>query len=164
MVRKLFICILLLLCLSLHLVAEDKTATVRYHVDQSYTWEIHSVINFGSNAGVNQTVDVTAKIGSSDIGVRVLKNVIGDGKELVISLNDTNTFKVFNGNTTLDYQVSKTVGGEPLSTNSRVLGVPAGTNTANQPLYFRLITGSGAAEVAGHYRGTVSYTAQISDI
>ena len=144
------------------LLADDKTTNVKYSVDSNYSWEIHTTIDFGEDAGVNTTVDRTATLSDSMIaGVRVNSNVIPPDTRLDISLASSNDFKIVNGSTLLDYTVSKTNGGEQLLAGASVLQVPSGTNSANQPLYFKLRTQAGTAEVAGTYNGTINYVAEI---
>ena len=144
------------------LLADDKTTNVKYSVDSNYSWEIHTTIDFGEDAGVNTTVDRTATLSDSMVaGVRVNSNVIPPDTRLDISLASSNDFKIVNGSTLLDYTVSKTNGGEQLLAGASVLQVPSGTNSANQPLYFKLRTQAGTAEVAGTYNGTINYVAEI---
>ena len=144
------------------LLADDKTTNVKYSVDSNYSWEIHTTIDFGEDAGVNTTVDRTATLSDSMVaGVRVNSNVIPPDTRLNISLASSNDFKIANGSTLLNYTVSKTNGGEQLLAGASVLQVPSGTNSANQPLYFKLRTQAGTAEVAGTYNGTINYVAEI---
>lgn len=113
---------------------------------------VHTDIDFGKNAGVNQTVNKTAELSDDSLlGVRVNSNVIPDSTKLVISMDSNNTFKVVNGNTSLSYTVSKTSGGDALEASDSILEVPAGTNTGSQALYFELdTTNGGSSEVAGY--------------
>lgn len=131
---------------------ESGTTQVKYNVASSFTWEIHTDIDFGKNAGVNQTVNKTAELSDDSLlGVRVNSNVIPDSTKLVISMDSNNTFKVVNGNTSLSYTVSKTSGGDALEASDSILEVPAGTNTGSQALYFELdTTNGGSSEVAGY--------------
>lgn len=145
--------------------AEEKPAVdVVYAVTEGYEWEVHGKIDFTSDLGVGKTQAVEAKIGNTEEnGVKVTKNVIGDGKMLVISISSENGFKVKNGSTLLDYTVKKNGTGDALSQGATVLTVAAGTNTAEQKLTFTLNTGNAASEVAGNYSDHITYTAQIAD-
>ena len=97
-----------------------------YKVTKGYTWTIPATIDFGENAGVNNTSTVEANLAGTDTGkkaekesagttwkgsapkVCVTKNVIGTGESLHIELkakNGTN-FEVKNEeNTALTYSV-----------------------------------------------------------
>ena len=90
--------------------AQDTSAStdVKYGVTEGYTWSIHSEIDFGKDAGVNQTVSKPETNGSSNT-VSVTKNVIPDGKKLNISVKGSGTngeFEIANGNTKLTYTIS----------------------------------------------------------
>ena len=143
---------------------------VLYKVTESYTWTVPATIDFGEDAGVNNTSMVEAKLGKDEDGVQakkstddtwkgtapkimVTKNVIGVGKELQITFDTT--YLAENGEfyvATLDgaeklyYTVTKPAaapGGteEKLTKdNTKVLSVPSGTNTAEQALVFKLET------------------------
>lgn len=140
----------------------NATANVKYVVEEGYTWNIHSDIDFGKNAGINQNVK------KEQNAVRVSKNVIPDGKKLQITVkgsygtnNAQNGFKIMNGGTTLDYSIVKTGGTEALTAGGVVMEVDAGTNEKTQNLDFTLNTAKSGAEVAGDYEGIVTYTASI---
>ena len=113
----------------------DKSANLNYQVSSSYDWIIHSSIDFGADAGVGKTVDRTAN------QVKVLKNVIPEGKYLNISVKGSganDAFTVDNGGSeVLNYDVSDDNGA--VGVNGNVLSVPAGTNTATQNMGFKLI-------------------------
>lgn len=137
----------------------DKSTTLNYQVSSSYDWIIHSSIDFGADAGVGHTVDRTGN------QVKVLKNVIPEGKYLNISVKGSganDAFTVDNGGSeVLNYDVSDDNGA--VSVNGNVLSVPAGTNTATQNMNFKLNTTKKSAEVAGQYNGRVIYNASVGD-
>lgn len=137
----------------------DKSTTLNYQVSSSYDWIIHSSIDFGADAGVKHTVDRTGN------QVKVLKNVIPEGKYLNISVKGSganDAFTVDNGGTeVLNYDVSDDNGA--VGVNGNVLSVPAGTNTATQNMNFKLNTTKKSAEVAGQYNGRVIYNASVGD-
>lgn len=138
---------------------DNKTTTLTYQVNSSYDWTIHSSIDFGADAGPNQTVDRNSN------QVKVLKNVIPAGKRLRIKVKGTgenNAFALSNGKTqTLPYDVSDDNGS--VGVNGSVLNVPAGVNTATQNMNFKLHTKTGSAEVAGSYDGNVVYNSEVVD-
>lgn len=137
----------------------DKSTTLNYQVSPSYDWIIHSSIDFGADAGTNKTVDRTGN------QVKVLKNVIPEGKYLNISVKGSganDAFTVDNGGSeVLNYDVSDDNGA--VGVNGNVLSVPAGTNTATQNMGFKLNTTKKSAEVAGQYNGRVIYNASVGD-
>lgn len=137
----------------------DKSTTLNYQVSPSYDWIIHSSIDFGADAGVGKTVDCTGN------QVKVLKNVIPEGKYLNISVKGSganDAFTVDNGGSeVLNYDVSDDNGA--VGVNGNVLSVPAGTNTATQNMNFKLNTTKKSAEVAGQYTGRVIYNASVGD-
>ena len=137
----------------------DKSTTLNYQVSPSYDWIIHSSIDFGADAGVGKTVDRTGN------QVKVLKNVIPEGKYLNISVKGSganDAFTIDNGGSeVLNYDVSDDNG--TVGVNGNVLSVPAGTNTAIQNMNFKLNTTKKSAEVAGQYTGQVIYNASVGD-
>lgn len=137
----------------------NKSANLNYQVSSSYDWIIHSSIDFGADAGVKHTVDRTGN------QVKVLKNVIPEGKYLNISVKGSganDAFTVDNGGSeVLNYDVSDDNGA--VGVNGNVLSVPAGTNTATQNMGFKLNTTKKSAEVAGQYNGRVIYNASVGD-
>lgn len=137
----------------------SKSANLNYQVSSSYDWIIHSAIDFGADAGVKHTVDRTGN------QVKVLKNVIPEGKYLNISVKGSganDAFTVDNGGSeVLNYDVSDDNGA--VGVNGNVLSVPAGTNTATQNMNFKLNTTKKSAEVAGQYTGRVIYNASVGD-
>ena len=138
---------------------DSKTNTLNYQVTSRYDWMIHSAIDFGADAGTNHTVDRTGN------QVKVLKNVIPEGKYLNISVKGSganDAFTVDNGGSeVLNYDVSDDNGA--VGVNGNVLSVPAGTNTATQNMGFKLNTTKKSAEVAGQYNGRVIYNASVGD-
>lgn len=136
---------------------DSKTTTLNYEVSSRYDWMIHSTIDFGTDAGANKTVDRTGN------QVKVLKNVIPEGKYLNISVKGSganDAFTVNNGGSeVLNYDVSDDNGA--VGVNGNVLSVPAGTNTATQNMGFKLNTTKKSAEVAGQYNGRVIYNASV---
>ena len=137
----------------------NKSANLNYQVSSSYDWIIHSSIDFGADAGVGKAVDRTGN------QVKVLKNVIPEGKYLNISVKGSganDAFTVDNGGSeVLNYDVSDDNGA--VDVNGNVLSVPAGTNTATQNMGFKLNTTKKSAEVAGQYTGRVIYNASVGD-
>ena len=137
----------------------DKSTTLNYQVSPSYDWIIHSSIDFGADAGANHTVD---RIGNQ---VKVLKNVIPEGKYLNISVKGSganDAFTIDNGGSeVLNYDVSDDNG--TVGVNGNVLSVPAGTITATQNMNFKLNTTKKSAEVAGQYTGRVIYNSSVGD-
>lgn len=138
---------------------DSKSNTLNYEVSSRYDWMIHSTIDFGEDAGTNKTIDRTGN------GVKVLKNVIPEGKYLNISVKGSgasDAFTVSNGGSeVLNYDVSDDNGA--VGVNGNVLSVPAGTNTATQNMGFKLNTTKKSAEVAGQYNGRVIYNAGVGD-
>lgn len=143
------------------LAADDtKSANLTYKVDETYTWSIHSAVDFGSNAGVNKTV---AK-GSNK--VEVSKCVLAEGHVLHISVKGSGTssaFAINNGGTEI---LSYTVVSSAIGTNALTAGADVLTNASGQAnqstnMTFTLATTNKAQEVAGTYTGTVTYTAAI---
>lgn len=138
---------------------DSKTTTLNYEVSSRYDWMIHSTIDFGADAGTNQTVDRNGN------QVKVLKNVIPEGKFLNISVKGSGANDAFivdnGGSEVLNYDVSDDNGA--VGVNENVLSVPAGTNTATQNMGFKLNTTKKSAEVAGNYNGHVIYNASVGD-
>lgn len=139
--------------------AGEKSTTLNYQVSSNYDWIIHSSVDFGADAGANKTVNRTGN------QVKVLKNVIPEGKYLNISVKGSgvnDAFTVSNGGSeVLNYDVSDDNGA--VGVNGNVLSVPAGTNTATQNMGFKLNTTKKSAEVAGRYEGRVIYNASVGD-
>ena len=137
----------------------NKSANLNYQVSSEYEWIIHSAIDFGADTGVGHTVDRTGN------QVKVLKNIIPEGKYLNISVKGSganDAFTVDNGGSeVLNYDVSDDNGA--VGVNGNVLSVPAGTNAATQNMNFKLNTTKKSAEVAGQYNGRVIYNASVGE-
>lgn len=134
------------------------TTDVKYLVEDSYKWSIHPGIDFGKNAGINQHV---AKEGNN---VQVTENIIPEGKKLNIKVagsGDAGAFTITNGGTEVLTYHANNGGAEDIAVNGDVLNVNSGTNTGETTMKFTLDTTTKAAEVAGHYNGTLTYTASI---
>lgn len=134
------------------------TTDVKYLVEDSYKWSIHPEIDFGKNAGINQHV---AKEGNN---VEVTENIIPEGKKLNIKVagsGDAGAFTITNGGTEVLAYHANNGGAEDIAVNGDVLNVNSGTNTGETTMKFTLDTTTKAAEVAGHYNGTLTYTASI---
>ncbi len=141
------------------LAADDitKTTEVKYQVEESYEWSIHTEIDFGKNAGSKTTV------AKADNAVAVTKNVLLEGNKLKITVKGSGTngaFSINNGKTeVLKYAIND--GAADLAVDGTVLEVNAGTNTGSKALKFTLSTADRDSEIAGSYTGTVTYTAQV---
>lgn len=168
--------------------AGPSTTEVKYEVTESYEWTVPATIDFGKDAGVNETRVVNTTLEKDDTNtpstgtdgtapkVIVTKNVIKNGKFLKITLAPTTPsvdFTVKNDDgVTLPYTVTlteTTIGtdtkarNQDIATEKKILAVPAGTNTAEAKLKFELSTATtGTSEKAGTYKGTVQFTASIA--
>lgn len=134
------------------------TTDVKYLVEDSYAWSIHSEIDFGKNAGVSTNV---VKEGNK---VNVTKNVIQEGKKLNIKVagsGDQGAFTITNGGGEVLTYHANNGGADDIAVNGDVLNVNSGTDTGETTMKFTLDTTTKAAEVAGHYNGTLTYTASI---
>lgn len=171
---------------------DTPTTVVKYQVDATYEWTIPSEIDFKSNAGVGKTVTVSTGVTEDETAftykdkdsvVKVTKNVIPEGKELVITAkgyygadNEKTGFKVATPEgATLTYKVM--YGGmigldlpyvENDSDAVGIMKVAAGTNSSEMNLFFQLTTQAqnkkgNASEIAGKYTGTLTYTAAVKD-
>ena len=135
-----------------------ETTNVKYLVEDQYVWSIHSEIDFGKNAGVSTNI---VKEGNK---VNVTKNVIQEGKKLNIKVagsGDAGAFTITNGGSEVLTYHANNGGAEDIAVNGDVLNVNSGTNTGETAMKFTLDTTTKAAEVAGHYNGTLTYTASI---
>ena len=167
------------------------STNVYYKVTESYQWSVPITIDFGEDAGANNTSTVNATLDENGPGesakkdttdnkwkgtapkVVVSKNVIGIGKKLQITVStdyyENDEFYVLAGTSEkLHYTVTKLtpagVTGEKLTKDkNEVLSVDSGTNTADQALEFKLKTAEGvnAAEKAGNYTGVVVFQSKI---
>lgn len=167
---------------------------VYYKVTEKYTWSVPATIDFGEDAGPQsqtRTVEANLKTGNGTAAgttngtapkVMVIKNVIGPGKNLQITIDTDHTengkFYVETPKMTknglspteyerLYYTITKpaatgSVTGEELTTGKNVvLKVPSGTDTDEQELVFTLTTTSKTAEQAGTYEGHVFFHSQL---
>lgn len=144
---------------------DEKGTTLKYVVNESYEWSIHTAIDFGEDQGINKT-DVAGNVtDGSEQKVKVTKNVIEEGQKLHIIAKGSGTdgkFSVKNGEAgteVLGYTVQS--GTNTVDVNGTVLDVSAGTNEGSADMKFTLSTTTKAAEVAGTYTGTITYTASI---
>lgn len=134
------------------------TTNVNYLVEGSYKVLIHADIDFGKNAGINQHV---AKEGNK---VQVTENIIPEGKKLNIKIagsGEEGAFTITNGGSEVLTYHANNGGAEDIAVNGDVLNVNAGTNTGETTMKFTLDTTTKAAEVAGQYNGTLTYTTSI---
>lgn len=142
---------------------DSQETTLHYQVGSHYTWEIHSDIDFGKDKGVKQVVNGEVKKGEQK--VKVTENVIEEGKKLHITAAGSGTdgkFSIKNGvkgTEVLDYAVQS--GTDPVAVNGTVLDVNAGTNEGSTDMKFTLSTTNKAAEVAGQYEGTITYSSSV---
>lgn len=141
-----------------HAPSSSKSAETLYQVSEGYTWTIHSLVDFGDDAGINSTPTVT-----KDSAIKVTRNIIPDGTKLSITLAEGNDYQVHNGNTALSYEVfnASDASGTAMAPKAEVMKVVAGTNTGSTPLTFKLKTSTTTSEVAGDYTGTIGYVASI---
>lgn len=134
------------------------TTNVNYLVEGSYKVMIHAEIDFGKNAGINQHV---AKEGNK---VEVKENIIPEGKKLNIKVagsGEAGAFTITNGGSEVLTYHANNGGADDIAVNGDVLNVNAGTNTGETTMKFTLDTTTKAAEVAGQYNGTLTYTTSI---
>lgn len=172
--------------------APDATEVI-YKVVSSYTWSIPAKIDFGENAGVNNTRTVLAnqdKNAESQAATKdsdgtapkvcVTENIIDVGKKLKISIDtaaagvtynatNDNFYVESNGKKlyfTIELPYSGSISNKKLdATNSEVLKVASGTNTGDVNLTFKLEAdkGTGVAEMAGTYNGKVAFKSEVGD-
>lgn len=137
--------------------ADDTQSTeLTFEVGESYTWTIHNAIDFGTSTGTNKQI----VIGSNPVSVT--KCVLADGNSLKISIAGSGTdgaFTIKNGSTELSYTVSGSTGGN-IATGGNVISIASGEDVKTENLTFTLSTASDV-EVAGTYKGTVTYTAAV---
>lgn len=145
--------------------SDTQTTNLKYVVGSHYGWEIHTDIDFGHDAGINQTKVNGAVTDGSDQKVKVTENVIEEGKKLHITAAGSGADKAFsvsNGhNTVLNYAVKS--GNKAVAVDGDVLDVNAGTNTGETTMDFKLSTTTEAAEKAGTYTGTITYSSSVVD-
>ena len=146
--------------------ADSQSTTLKYEVTSHYTWEIHSEIDFGKNAGVSKT-EVNGTVKTGEQKVKVSENVIEEGQKLHITAAGSGAegaFTIKNGDKgteVLNYAV--TSGDKAVGINGDVLDVLAGQNTGETAMGFKLSTTKNAAEKAGSYTGTITYSASVVD-
>lgn len=137
----------------------SKSTTVTYEVQQGYEWSVPTEIKFTADS---DSVTTSGTTGATQ-DVQVTKNVIPNGKNLVISVTNTDFKIATTDGASLNYKVSvKGTDGqftELKNGNLNVLSVAAGTNTGSATLKFDLTKDS--VEKAGNYSGTVSYSAAV---
>lgn len=143
---------------------DSQSTTLHYQVGSHYTWEIHTDIDFDHDKGVNKTVDGKVTDGS-DQKVKVLENVIEEGKMLHITAagsGEEKAFTITNGhNTVLNYAVES--GNKAVAVDGTVLNVNAGSNTGETAMGFQLSTTKDTAEKAGTYTGQITYSSSVVD-
>lgn len=133
--------------------------TLTYKVDEHFTWTIHDAVDFGSNKGINKTSVVNKK------SVAVTSSTLAEGHVLHISVAGSGTGGAFeikngaNGTEKLNYTIADS--SAAIVSGGDVLTVASGANKGSKELTFTLSTTTKAAEVAGTYTGTVTYTASI---
>lgn len=145
---------------------DSATVDVKYDVATTYTWTIHTEINFGNSAGVDKdvernsnTVEVKANIIPEKMKLKI--TVEGSGEQDT-SYENHKKFTIKNGDAgteILGYKVTKDA--TEINPGGTVLEVNSGTNTGSTTLKYTLHTTTKNAEVAGEYRGTVTYTSEI---
>ena len=161
--------------------------TVKYQVDQGFTWTIHSEINFGSNRAdatkntdndnvitrnTNNTVSVDTNTIPNDTKLVITVKGNGGGSE-TDNVTDT-SFAIkaaaptsgAGAEKTLSYTVtsSKVTANDSdvaIQPKDAVLVVPAGTDKGSTNMTFVLNTGSTESEFSGSYVGKLIYTASI---
>lgn len=135
--------------------------SVKYVVEQAYTWSVPKEITFTSE---KTSVTTDGDTGATQ-NVQVTKNVIPNDKKLVISVTNTDYKITTAEGASLNYKVSVKGTGdqynELTSTKKDVLSVPAGTNVGSATLKFELTKDT--VEKAGTYTGTVSYTSTLAN-
>lgn len=125
-----------------------KSAGVAYRIDETYTWAIHTLVDFSDSNGEVTIADA----------VVVTESIIPDDKRLSIAVSRGNSFEVSDGKSSLVYQVFET-GNENtfVTAGEEVLGISSGTSCGSVSLSFRT---SGQKKISG-YTGTISYVAKI---
>lgn len=152
---------------------KTRSTTVVYAVTASYEWTIHSEVDLG-----------TTSTSKNDLEVKVTKNVIPEGKVLKITVAGQGTngaFEIKNqvpdGGGTKDGKITRTYTvksdeGESGKTSNKtnveakgtVMVVPSATNEKTAKLDFELVDNTATVTAtAGSYKGTVTYTADITD-
>lgn len=150
-----------------HAAPTTQSTNLKYVVGSHYKWSIHTDIDFGHDKGIKKTDVDGAVTDGSDQKVKVLENVIEEGKKLHITAAGSGTdgaFSVKNGASgteVLTYAVKS--GENAVAANGAVLDVVAGENAGETPMTFTLSTTKNSAEKAGTYTGTITYSASVID-
>lgn len=123
---------------------QQGSSTVTYSVDPSYTVTIPTSVTLLDSA------DVPDSVSASD--VRLEK-----GKKIVVSLADSNDFKVKNGDESITYQVSNTAG--VLAAGDTVKEF---TENGSEELTFAQID-KDTVQYAGTYTGSLTFNIAVED-
>lgn len=145
---------------------DSATVEVKYEVATTYTWTIHTDIDFGKTAGVDKDVERetnTVEVKANTIPEKMkLKITIEGSGEADASHENHKKFTIKNGATgteVLGYKVTKDT--TEINPGDTVLEVKSGTSTGSATLKYTLHTTTKNAEVAGEYKGTVTYTSEV---
>lgn len=146
---------------------DSAIVNVEYKVETTYTWEIHADIDFGNAAGVNKEVAkdsniVTVKANTIPENMKLKITVEGSGEQDDAHENHKK-FTIKNGDSgteVLGYKVAKEDTTE-INPGDTVLEVRSGTPSGSATLKYTLHTTTKDAEVAGTYKGTVTYTSEV---
>lgn len=147
---------------------DSQTVKVKYNVATTYTWSIHTDIDFGKAAGVDKDVErenntVEVKANTIPEGCKLKITVEGSGEEDT-SHGNHKKFTIKNGTKgteVLGYKVTKEDTTE-INPGDTVLEVKSGTNTGSTTLKYTLHTTTKDAEVAGDYNGAVTYISELA--
>lgn len=142
--------------------------TVKYEVTESYTWQIHSAIDFGKTTAAAVSTDKT----KSNNEVKVSKSLLPNNTKLQIKIegaykatkDDTSssgfTIATDEG-ATRTYTVTKPENTN-VNTGDVVLEVKAGVTEGSVNLTYTLQdVAANTAEKSGTYNGTVTYSAAV---
>lgn len=145
---------------------DSATVDVKYDVATTYNWTIHDEINFGESAGVQTQVI------RDDNKVTVNDNTIPEKSYLKITVEGSgnpdpdnenhNKFTINNGadgTQILGYNVN--VGGKDIVPGGVILQMNSGVKSDESSVKYTLDTTTEEVEIAGQYRGTVTYTAEV---
>ena len=140
-----------------------KSTDLKYEVTSHYKWQIHSKVDFGNDQGLQ--LGIKGKL--SDNAIKVIENVIPEGKRLKITVKgngDNGTFTIRSAKTSLSYIVRSKSHQKPFDPLEEVFSVPAGENGKTAEMEFILYNykqSGQTAEFAGNYEGNIIYTASI---
>lgn len=139
---------------------------VKYDVATTYTWTIHDEINFGVSAGVQTQVI------REDNRVTVTDNTIPEKSYLKITVEGSGATDPDNGNhkkftinngadgtQILGYNVN--VDDKDIVPGGVILQMNSGVKSDDSSVKYTLDTTLDDVEIAGEYRGTVTYTAEV---